>query len=349
MGYQSLNERLNQKVFIIVEIGCNFEGDIDRAAEMIRAAAAAGVDAVKFQTFVPEKLCAKSAEKFWEIDGCPGETQLEEFQEAPILSLEEYKHLQQVAEGAGVIFFSTPEDEGSADLLESLDVPLFKISSMNITHIPLLKHVARKKKPIILSTGASTIGEIDLAVKTLYEAGCPEVVLLHCITNYPTLDENVNLRMISHLRKIFPNIPIGYSDHTLPENGEGILAAAVALGARVLEKHFTFDQARPGYDHKISSDYLNIRRVVAQVRRVEAALGNRIKAPAPSEAKARLHARRSVVVSRDVRKGTVLSVDMLEVKRPGTGIEPAFLEKVIGMRINKDVEADTILTWDHLK
>lgn len=344
-----LIERIRSNVFIIVEIGCNFEGDMDRATEMIRHAAAAGVDAVKFQTFIPEKLCAKSAEKFWEIDGCPGKTQLEEFHEAPLLAREEYRHLQQVAEEAGVIFFSTPEDEGSADLLDTLGVPLFKISSMNITHLPLLKHVARKGKPVILSTGASTVGEIDTAVQTLKDAGCPEIVLLHCICNYPTADENVNLRMISHLREVFPDIPIGYSDHTLPENGEGILTAAVALGARVLEKHFTFDHTRLGYDHKISCDYTGIRRIVAQIRRVERALGDRVKGPVPSEAKARVHARRSLVVNRGVPKGTLLSKGILDVKRPGTGIGPALLECVVGMRLKRDIEADTVLTWEHLK
>ena len=342
----SLIEYLKKKVFIIAEIGCNFENDLAKAEEMIIKAAEAGADAVKFQTFIAEKLASKSAEKFWDIEGCPGETQLDEFRQMPNLNYEQYKKLSDVAKAAGIIFFSSPEDEDSADLLESLDVPLFKISSMNITHIPLLKHVAAKKKPIIISAGASTIGEIDEAIRAIKDAGNKELAILHCISNYPTKDENANLRMITHIKTVFPSIPVGYSDHTCPKNGEGVLAAAVALGARVIEKHFTFDNTRGGYDHEISADYDGLKSIVTQIRRVENALGSEIKKPVESENKARVHARRSLVAADNICEGTVITREILEVKRPGTGIGPGFLDIVIGRKARMDISRDTVLQWD---
>lgn len=332
-------------VFVIAEIGCNFEGDIGRAKEMIRKAADAGADAVKFQTFIPEKIASASAKKFWEIEGCPGETQLEEFKEMPQLTLQEYRMLKKEADRLGLVFFSTPSDEASADMLEKLNVPLYKIGSMDITHFPLLRHIAAKKRPIILSTGAATIGEIKDAVSVINKAGNAKIALLHCITNYPTDDINVNLRMISHLIKEFPDIPVGYSDHTVPDGGEGILAAAVALGAVIIEKHFTFNSAMAGYDHAISADYSCLKRIVTQIRRVEKALGYGRKEPVLSEAKARIHARRSLVASKDIAKNTVIKKDMLEVKRPGTGISPKYLETVIGKIAKRKIPKDTVLKW----
>lgn len=337
---------IKERVFIIAEIGCNFEGDLIRAKEMIHAAAEAGSDAVKFQTFIPERLASKHAKKFWDIEGCPGETQLEEYIQMPRLSFDEYRELKQESKRLNIIFFSTPSDEDSSDLLERLNIPLYKISSMDITHIPLLKHVAKKRKPMILSTGASTIDEIQEAVSVIKAEGNEDIALLHCITNYPTKDTNVNLRMITDLIKNFPDIPVGYSDHTYPENGEGIVTAAVALGARIIEKHFTFDNKRLGYDHAISVDYRGLKRLVIQVRRVDKALGEGHKAPIASENRARRHARRSIVASRDIPKGIIISQDMLDIKRPGTGIEPRHIDTVIGRRTKVNIPADTILDWD---
>lgn len=341
-----LFEYIKERVFIIAEIGCNFEGDLEQAKEMIRKAAEAGADAVKFQTFVPENLASKCAEKFWEIEGCLGETQLEEFMQMPQLNFEQYNELYKEAVKLGLVFFSTPSDEDSADMLEKLGVLLYKISSMDITHFPLLTHIAKKRKPMIISTGASTIGEIEEAIRIIKETGNTELALLHCITNYPTKDENVNLKMITHLQKVFPDTPIGYSDHTIPENSEGIIVAAVALGARIIEKHFTFDNKRPGYDHAISADYEGIKRIVKQIRRVEKALGEAYKRPIESEFKARIHARRSLVAAQDITKGTIITREMLEIKRPGIGIEPRFLEVILGRKATRDIPEDTILQWD---
>lgn len=332
--------------FIIAEVGCNFEGDLQRAKEMIRKVADAGADAVKFQTFIAEKLTTKTAEKFWEIEGCPGDTQYEEFKQMPHLTLEQYRELSDVAKHAGIIFFSTAEDEGSVELLEEVSVLLHKVSSMNITHFPLLRCIARTGKPVIISTGASTIGEIEEAIKIIRREGNCDISLLHCISNYPTTDENVNLRMIKHIQKVFPDMPIGYSDHTLPENGEGILVAAVALGARIIEKHFTYDNRRSGYDHAISFDYMGLKRMVAQIRRVEKALGEEYKRPIESELKARVHARRSLVAARDIPEGTIITREMIEIKRPGMGIEPRFLDIVAGRKAKKNIPEDTVIQWD---
>ncbi len=338
----------NNHVFIIAEIGCNFEGSIRRAKEMVRAAAAAGADAVKFQTFIPEKLASKHAEKFWDIEGCPGDTQLDEFMQMPKLTFGEYRGIQSEAKKRGVVFFSTPSDEDSVDLLEKLNAPLYKVSSMDITHAPLLRYIARTKKPVILSTGASTIKEIKDAVKIIRSEGNRKISLLHCTSNYPVEDENVNLNMITHLRKAFPGVSVGYSDHALPRCGEGILAAAVALGARIIEKHFTFDNKRAGYDHAISADYKGLAGIVKNIRRVEKALGSGIKKPVASEMKARIQARRSIIAAVDIEKNSRIKGHMLEIKRPGYGIQPKSIGGVIGKTARIDIAKDDVIRRDML-
>jgi len=336
-------------VYIIAEIGCNFEDDFKRAEEMVVTAARAGADAVKFQTFIPEKLASKDSPKFWDIEGCPGETQLEEFQAMRLLTLEEYKKLKELADWNKVALFSTPSDEDSVELLEKVGVPAYKVSSMDITHFRLLSYIAKKGKPIILSTGASTLGEIKEAVSVIESQGNQQIIILHCITNYPTKIENVNLRMILHLKREFPEYPIGYSDHTEGEESILVLSAAVALGAQVIEKHFTFDKCRPGYDHQISADPDDLKRIVANCRVIEKALGKEAKSPIDSEAKARKYARRSLVATRTLKKGIVLDRSMIEIKRPGTGITPNEIEKALGKTIMNNIDKDNVIRWDDLK
>jgi len=335
-------------VFVVAEIGCNFEGSLARAKEMIKAAAAAGADAVKFQTFVPDKLVTRDAPKFWDIKGCQGETQYEEFEATPRLSLDQYKVLKKVADGLGLIFFSTPSDEGSADMLEEVGVPLFKVSSMDITHLPLLKHLARKGKPVILSTGASTLEEIREAVEAIESEGNHQIAILHCITNYPTKIEDANLNMMKHIMEAFPQYPVGYSDHTKMPESMCVLIAAVAMGAKVIEKHFTFDNSRPGYDHEISADYEDLRNMIESFRVIERAMGIKIKKPVPSEMRARKWARRSLVATKAIPKGAVITGEMIAVKRPGSGIAPKFLKDVIGKRAGKDIKEDEVITWGML-
>lgn len=332
-------------VFVIAEAGCNFENDFEQAKEMVREAALAGADAIKFQTFNPDKLVTKYAPKFWDIEGCVGETQYEEFREMLQLSFAQYQELKRIADEAGIIFFSTPSDEESADMLKKLGVPLYKVSSMDITHFPLLRHIAREGKPIIISTGASTIEEIREAVEVIQSADNHQIIILHCITNYPTKIEDVNLNMMKHIIETFPEYPVGYSDHIKMPDSMGILIAAVAMGAKVIEKHFTFDKTRLGYDHEISADYEDLRKIVEAVRMVEKAKGIETKKPTLSEEKARKWARRSLVARVNIPKGTTITEDMIVVKRPGTGIQPKLLYSIIGKKARRDIMEDEVITW----
>ncbi|MFH0861118.1 MAG: N-acetylneuraminate synthase family protein [Candidatus Altiarchaeota archaeon] len=335
-------------VFVIAEIGCNFENDFERAKEMVKEAALAGADAVKFQTFVPDKLVTRDAPKFWDIEGCPGETQYEEFNEMPQLSFNQYQELKQVADDAGIVLFSTPADEESADMLEKLGVSIYKISSMDITHHPLIRHIAKKKKPIILSTGASTIDEIREAVEIIESEGNGQIILLHCTTNYPTKIEDVNLNMIRDIIEKFPQHTVGYSDHTKMPESLYVLTAAVAMGVKVIEKHFTFDKSRPGYDHEISADYEDLRNIVNSFRVLEKAMGIKTKKPTKSENKARKFARRSLVAKLFIPKGTKITQKMIVIKRPGTGIEPKFLNDLVGKKTRKDINEDEVIFWDRI-
>lgn len=335
--------------FVVMEIGCNYEHDLRRAEEMIYAAASAGAHAVKFQTVIPERLVARGAPKFWDIPGCPGETQLEEFKQNRYLTREEYKHMQAIASQQGIVLFSSPEDEESLALLLELDMPAIKISSMNLTHFPLLKAAASSGKPIVLSTGMSSIAEIQEAVAVLRSHGCKQLALLHCITSYPTLDQDANLLMIYDLMKHFPEIPIGYSDHTITDPFLTIPLMASAMGAAIIEKHFTFDKTRPGYDHAISFDYADLVNFMKALAIQDKARGLPYKQPTAKEEQIKHLARRSLVVTRNMHAGEILKRECLDVKRPGTGIAPKYIEHVVGMRLKIDVVEDTVLTWEMIE
>lgn len=339
----------NAPVFVIAEIGCNFEDDFKKAKEMVKAAADAGADAVKFQTFNADKLVTKKAPKFWDIEGCPGETQHEEFNAMYQPNLEQFKELKSIADKNGIFIFSTPYDDESIEMMEKLGVELYKISSMDLTHIPLLKDIAKKGKPVILSTGASTIEEIKKAVKTIESAGNKQLSLLHCISSYPTGTSDVNLNMMKDLMKVFPDHTIGYSDHTKMPDSREVIAAAVAMGAKIIEKHFTFDRSRPGYDHEISADYNDLKEIVHSIRTVEKALGSSKKEPTRNEEKMRMHGRRSLVALCNIKSGTVIKKEMVSVKRPGTGIEPKFLEKITGKKAKKDIKEDEVIKWEMIE
>lgn len=335
--------------FVIAEAGCNHENDVARAREMIIKAAEAGADAIKFQSFTPETLVTRDAPKFWDIPG-PGSTQYEEFVDAqPRFTLAQYQELMTLAARHGILCFSTPCDEAWVDVLDALGVPLFKIASMDITHVGLLRHVARKGKPVILSTGASNLEEIREAVAAMQQEGNQDIVLLHCISAYPTPPAEVHLRMMQHLAVEFPQCVIGYSDHTLPDRPLLVPTMAVAAGACVVEKHFTFDRSRPGYDHAISADYPGLARMLAECREVERMLGRATKAPTEAEARARAFGRRSVVASVTIPQGVRIAPEMLAIKRPGTGIEPKFLEQVVGKIARRDIAQDQVLGWEALE
>ena len=224
-------------------------------------------------------------------------------------------------------------------------MPFYKIASADLTNLPFLRRIARKNKPVILSTGASTLPEIDLAVEEIKKCGSGVLCLMHCVLNYPTSYENANLDMIAGLRRVYPGLIIGYSDHTLPDQDMLVLTAAYLKGASVIEKHFTFDKSLPGNDHYHAMDVADLRRFCRNIDFVKGLEGSSFKAPLPSENIARNNARRSIVLSRKVNAGEFLSEDDLTCKRPGNGISPLHWDKVIGMRAVHDLKEDHLLQW----
>lgn len=328
--------------FIIAEAGVNHNGDINLAKKLIDAAKAAGADAVKFQTFKAENVVVKDAQKaeYQKETTGVGESQYGMLKKLE-LTEEDFRELADHAKEKEILFLSSPFDKESVDLLYELDVPAFKIGSGEITNFPLLKHIAKKGKTIILSTGMATLGEVEEALNVIRSEGVEKVILLHCVSNYPARIEDVNLRAMETLKQAF-KLPVGFSDHTL-----GITAsiAAVALGACVIEKHFTLDRNLIGPDHKASLEPDELKEMVKTIRDVEKALGDWIKRPTINEEEIKKIARRSIIAKMDISEGTVITEDMLDIKRPGTGIEPKYFDFVIGMRAKKDIKKSDIVTW----
>ena len=331
--------------FIIGEAGVNHNGDVEMAKRLVDVAADAKADAVKFQTFKAERLVSTGTPKAeYQLHTTnSAESQLEMLRRLE-LSPEAHRQLQVYCQERGVMFISTPFDEESGDLLDELDVPVFKIGSGEITNWPFLEYVARKGKPIILSTGMSYLSEVDEAVRVIRDAGCHQLVLLHCVSNYPADPTDANLRAIQTMATAF-QVPVGYSDHTL---GSEVVLAAVALGACVIEKHFTLDKTLPGPDHRASLEPSELERLVHGIRNIEVALGNGSKVPAPSELRNREPARRSLVTTRDLEAGHRLMPDDLMAKRPGNGVSPVHKALVTGSILQKDIDQDTSLSWEHL-
>lgn len=331
--------------FIIAEAGVNHNGSLDLALRLVDAAKSSGADAVKFQTFRADQLAIRSAHKapYQERTTANDESQYEMLQRLELDAAAHRKiidHCQQI----GIQFLSSPFDAQSADLLGELDLPLYKIPSGEITNLPFLEHIARKGRPLILSTGMSTLGEVEDAVRVLGLAGCKQLTLLHCVTEYPAPYEEVNLQAMQTLRMAF-GLPVGYSDHT---PGIEIAVAAVALGAVVIEKHFTLDRSLPGPDHAASLEPDELREMVTAIRHVEAALGTGIKAPALCELPNISVARKSVVAARSLSTGHRLSADDLDIKRPGSGLAPKLLPALIGRTLRATVEKDAVIKWDDL-
>lgn len=338
---------LPQHVFVIAEIGVNHNGDVSLAEKMVLAASEAGADAVKFQTFNARQAISTLAPKAqYQIANTGNAVESQRDMVARLeLTRTDHVRLKQVAEGLGLIFFSKPADPESADLLDSIGVELYKIGSGDINNLPLIKHVARKNKPIILSTGTATLGEVSEAIESIESVSSQDVYLLHCTTEYPCPYPDVNLQAMVTLRDAFAK-PVGYSDHTM---GIDIPVAAVALGARIIEKHFTLDRHQPGPDHKASLEPEAFRSMVEAIRHVEVAMGDGIKRPTLREMANIPVVRRSVMAARDLPSGTVIKREDLAIKRPGTGIAPADLEKVLGLRLVQSVKTDEVLTWAHFK
>ena len=335
-----------QPCFIIAEAGVNHNGDLALAKRLVDAAVSAGADAVKFQTFKAERLASASAPKAtYQLQTTDRrESQLEMLRRLE-LSEAAHRELMGYCAAKGILFLSTPFEEASADLLERLGVCAFKMPSGELTNLPFLAHVARKGKPMIVSTGMSTLVEVEQAVQAIRKAQNDQVVLLHCVSDYPADPSDANLRAMHTMAEAF-NVPVGYSDHTL---GLEVALAAVALGARVIEKHFTLDRTLPGPDHRASLKPDELCRLVQGVRTVEAALGDGRKAPVPREANTAAVARKSLVAATHIPSGTRLTNHLLSLKRPGTGLPPSMMAQIIGRIAVHDIPAETVLTMEMVR
>lgn len=336
----------DQPCFIIGEAGVNHNGSFEMAKRLIDVASEAGADAIKFQTFKAERIVtpnAPMAEYQRETTGGK-ESQLEMLRRLE-LSEDMHKALRAYCQDRGLTFLSTPFDESSADFLETLGVPAFKIPSGEVTNLPLLAHVARKGKPMIVSTGMCTLADVKQAVRIIAETGNRHLILLHCVSNYPAEPADVNLRAMHTMAQTF-GLPVGYSDHTM---GVEVALAAAALGACVIEKHVTISRMLPGPDHQASIEPHELQALVRGIRTVERALGHGRKEPAPVERETAAVARKSLVAARDIPGGSVLTETAVAVKRPGTGLPPAMLMQVVGRRAINDIPNGTVLTLEMLR
>lgn len=329
-----------EQTLIIAEAGVNHNGDPDIAKQLIRTAAEAGADIVKFQTFTPKSLATKAAAKatYQEKNEGNSASQLEMLQK---LHLPEafYPELIRECRDAEIEFLSSPFDLASIDFLKGHDIMRWKIPSGEITNYPYLKKIAACPGQIILSTGMATLPEIEAAVKVLTATTARDMILLHCNTEYPTPFPDVNLRALETLRKEF-GFPVGYSDHT---EGIEVAVAAVALGAAVIEKHFTLDRNLPGPDHRASIEPTEFKRMVQSIRNIENALGSGIKTPSASESKNIPIVRKSIVAARRIETGESFSAENLTTKRPGTGLSPMQWESVIGKKAGRIFEEDEMI------
>jgi N,N'-diacetyllegionaminate synthase len=333
-----------EPVFIVAEAGVNHNGKVELGKKLVDAAKVSGADAVKFQTFRVHKVVTRYAEKAdYQKRAGPKESQYEMLRKLE-LSSQDIKKLFDYAKQRHIIFLSSAFDEESVDLLDRLGVCAFKVASGEITDFPLLRYIAEKKKPVILSTGMSTYEEVKEALATLRKGGIKEIVLLHCITSYPARIEESNLRTIETLRNRF-RLPVGFSDHT---ESIAVPVAAAALGAVVIEKHFTLSKNLPGPDHRASVEPSEFKQMVTAIREVEKSLGDGEKRLTAEEKEIKKAARRSIVARVRIPNGTVIREDMLDFKRPGTGLRPGELGKVVGKKAKKSIEADELITFDKL-
>jgi N-acetylneuraminate synthase len=334
--------------YVIAEIGVNHEGSLDQAMKLIELAKEGGADAAKFQSYKAENLASKDSPAYWDLSKEKTLSQFQLFKKYDSFGPSEYIALAKHCQKVGIDFLSTPFDDLAIEFLDPL-VPFFKIASADLTNTPFLRRVASKGKPIVLSTGAATLAEIDQAIEQLLSAGCRNLALLHCILNYPTLNKNAHLRMISGLAHSFPMYNIGYSDHTMPDGFMTPLLASYLLGAVIIEKHFTHDKSLPGNDHYHAMNVDDLKRFTAGLKLVEELLGSKVlKGPIETEAISRKNARRSIFFSRPLPRGHVLESGDLTCKRPGTGVSPTQWDRILGTSLAKSVDQDQILQWSDL-
>lgn len=324
-------------VYIIAEAGVNHNGQLDLALKLCDAAKEAGVDAVKFQTWKTENIVtAQARQAAYQTENTGVEESQYDMLKKLELSYDHFRYIQDYCKRIGIDFLSTPDEEESLEFLVNLGLPLIKVGSGEVTNIPYLRKIGSQKKPVILSTGMSNLAQVATAYDTLLTAGAPSVALLHCTTNYPCPVDEVNLKAMCTLRDAF-KCQVGYSDHTM---GLEVPVAAVALGAEIIEKHFTLDRNMEGPDHKASLEPAELKSMVQQIRNIEAALGDGIKRPNKSESENAKVVQKSILAKRPIQKGEVLTEDNLVAKRAGSGISSVYWDVIVGTKALQDYDID---------
>ncbi len=343
----------NSKPYVIAEIGVNYYDTakimgitpLEAAKLYIEKVAEAGIDCAKFQSYKAGTIVSKNSPAYWDTTKEPTKTQYELFLKYDHFGANEYRELAQYAHSKNIDFTSTPFDYASADYLEDL-VDFYKISSSDLTNLPFIRYIGQKKKPVVISVGAAYLSEVDEAVRTLKDANCDDITILHCVLSYPTDPKNANLRIITTLKKDFPDLKVGFSDHVAPDDTMMTLATAYLLGAEVIEKHFTLDKTLPGNDHYHAGDPDDFKKAISNFKWIDTVMGTEEKTVLACEQIPRREARRSLVLTRDMKAGEIITPEDLMPKRPGTGISPKYTDIVIGRTVKKDLKEDTILTWD---
>ena len=342
-----------KKPYVIAEMGVNFYdtarilgiSPLAAAKKYIDKAAEAGVNCAKFQSYKAGTIVSKNSPAYWDLSKEATKTQYELFLKYDHFGQEEYQELCDYTHLKGLDFVSTPFDYASADYLYNM-VDFYKISSSDLSNLPFIRYIGRKGKPVYMSVGAAYLSEVDMAVRTLKESGCKDIVLLHCVLSYPTDPSNANLKIIQTLKKVFPDVRVGFSDHVAPDDTMMTLATAYLLGAEVIEKHFTLDKTLPGNDHYHAGDPADFKKAIANFMWIDRVLGSEEKTVLDCEKIPRREARRSLVLTRNVKAGEILKQEDLMAKRPGTGISPEYMDIIIGRTLKKDLAEDTILMWD---
>ena len=341
------------KLYLIAEMGVNFYdtakqlniSPLEAAKLYIDKAAEAGIDCAKFQSYKANTIVSKNSPAYWDTTKEATKTQYELFQKFDGFGEAEYKELCDYTHSKGMDFTSTPFDYASADYLYGM-VDFYKISSSDLSNIPFIKHIAAKGKPMVVSVGAAYLSEVDEAIRAMKEVGNNNISILHCVLSYPTDPKNANLKIIETLKKVFPDVKVGFSDHVAPDPTMMTLATAYILGSEIIEKHFTLDKTLTGNDHYHSGDPEDFKKARANFDMIDTVLGNPEKTVLDCELVPRREARRSLVLTRSMKVGEKITEKDIMPKRPGTGISPKYTDIVLGRAVKQDLEEDTILTWD---
>ena len=343
----------NSKPYLIAEIGVNFYdtaktmniSPLEAARLYIDKVAEAGIDCAKFQSYKAGTIVSKNSPAYWDTTKEPTKTQYELFLKYDSFGEAEYRELCYYSHHKGLDFTSTPFDYESVDYLEDM-VDFYKISSSDLSNLPFIRYIGTKRKPVLLSVGAAYLSEVDEAIRALKEVGCWKITILHCVLSYPTAPQNANLRIIETLKRVFPDVRVGFSDHVAPDNTMMTLAVAYMLGADVIEKHFTLDKTLTGNDHYHAGEPEDFIKAINNFKWIDTVLGNGGKTVLECEQIPRREARRSLVLTHDMKAGEMIRTEDIMPKRPGTGISPIYTDIIVGRKVLRDLEEDTILTWD---